>query len=98
MSRKKNTNWKRTVKKQAGREEMHAENRRGLLRELFPEALPAPPSAPDPWRGNRNQPSRRTGARPYLRLRHVPRQGLTFRPAQTKTSAGEAGATLVPHP
>jgi hypothetical protein len=46
MSRKKNTNWKRTVKKQAGREEMHAENRRGLLRELFPEALPAPPSAP----------------------------------------------------
>jgi hypothetical protein len=44
MSRKKNTNWKRTVKKQAGREETQAENRRGLLRELSPEVLPAPPS------------------------------------------------------
>jgi hypothetical protein len=46
MSRKKNTNWSRIVKKQAEREEMHAENRRGLLRELSPEAPPAPPSAP----------------------------------------------------
>jgi hypothetical protein len=44
MSRKKNTNWKRTVKKQAGREEKQAEDLRGLLRELSPEALPAPPS------------------------------------------------------
>jgi hypothetical protein len=46
MSRKKNTNWKRTVKKQAGREEVQDENRRGLLRRLSPEARPAPASAP----------------------------------------------------
>jgi hypothetical protein len=46
MSRKKNTNWKRTVKKQAGREEMQGENRRGLLCRLSPEARPAPPSPP----------------------------------------------------
>jgi hypothetical protein len=44
MSRKKNANWKRAVKKQAGREEMQAENRRRLLRRLSSEARPAPPS------------------------------------------------------
>ena len=45
MSRKSNLNWKRTVKKQAEREKMQAENRRVRLQKLSPEALLAPPSA-----------------------------------------------------